>query len=118
MLEEKVEERDIGKVIGKVKVEADDMTGEYYRDASNLFKKGTKYFEIKGIPTSTAIAVEHDGHWVKAVYMGKAPFHPMNILTNKLFIALIVIGMIGAGVYYMKKENEESKGFLICSFSF
>ena len=87
--EEIIEEREIGKSIGEVKTEAN--TSNYYGNASNAYSIGTKYYEIKGISTSDAIAVKEDNQWVKAVYVHKAPFHIMNILTNQYFIISIVI---------------------------
>lgn len=103
--EEILDESSLGKVIGKVNVEADDMTGEYYGDASNYYKKGTKYYEIKGVPTAEAIAVEDGEHWVKAVYVHKAPFHMNNMLTHPLFkSAVILVIVIGVG-FYLRKRN-------------
>lgn len=98
--EETIEDSEIGKIIGKVKTQPNDMTGNYYGNASNFYSKGTKYYEIKGESTSTAIAVKEDNKWVKAVYVHKARFHVMNVLTNFLFlsaiaiIALIIVGVI------------------------
>ena len=89
-LDEKLQESEIGERIGEVKVEADDQTGDYYGDASNHYPKGTEYYEIKGIPTSTAIAVKDDGQWVKAVYSHKAPFRIRNIIFNSHFIAALL----------------------------
>ena len=45
----------------------------YSGDASNLYPNGTAYYEIKGTPTFTAIAVNVDNQWVKAEYVRKAP---------------------------------------------
>ena len=47
----------------------------YSGDASNLYPNGTPYYEIKGTPTFTAIAVKVDNQWVKAEYVRKAPQH-------------------------------------------
>ena len=96
--EEIIEEREIGKSIGEVKTEANKSN--YYGNASNAYPIGTKYYEIKGVATSDAIAVKEDNQWVKAVFVRKAPFHIMNILTNQYFIfsivkiALIITGFI------------------------
>jgi hypothetical protein len=89
--EEIIEDSEIGKVIGEVKTTPDDMTGEYYGDASNFYPKGTKYYAIKGIPTSKAIAIKNDNQYLKAVYVHKAPFHIMNVLTNIYFLTAVVI---------------------------
>jgi hypothetical protein len=105
--EEMIEEREIGKVIGEVKTTPDDMTGEYYGDASNFYPKGTKYYAIKGIPTSKAIAIKNDNQYLKAVYVHKAPFHIMNVLTNIYFLSAvgIVALLIIRARFRFKKTN-------------
>lgn len=95
--EELIEDHKIGEIIGEVKTKPNDITGKYYGDTSNYYPKGTKYYEIKGTATSTAIAIKEDNHWAKAVFIHKAPFHIMNVISNIYFIvivALIVIGVI------------------------
>jgi hypothetical protein len=89
--EEMIEKSEIGKIIGEVKTTPDDMTGEYYGDASNFYPKGTKYYVIKGISTSTAIAIKNDNQYIKAIYVHKAPFHIMNVITNIYFLSAVVI---------------------------
>lgn len=82
----------IGERIGEVKVEADDMTGNYYGDASNSFEKGTGYYEIIGTPSDEAIAVEEENGWVTAVYLKEAPFRVRDLLYSPwLWIALVGI---------------------------
>ena len=107
-----IEESDIGKRIGKVKTEPYYSRGagdkmKYYGNASNNYPIGTQYYEIKGIPTSDAITIKEDNHWVKAVYVEKAPFHIMNILTNPLFIFSIeTIALILIGVIFRSKKSK------------
>lgn len=104
--EEIIENTEIGKIIGEVKTKPDDMTGDYYGDASNFYPIGTKYYEIKGISTSDAIAIKEDNQWVKAVYVHKAPFHIMNILTNPFFIfSIVIIALILIGVIFRNKKS-------------
>ncbi|WP_391201444.1 hypothetical protein [Psychrobacillus sp. L4] len=105
--EEIIVNSEIGKMIGKVTEKANDMTGEYYGDASNYYPKGTKYYEIKGISTFTAIAVKEDNQWVKAVYVHKAPFHLMNIFSNLFFLAaVLIVVMIIIGVIFRNKKTK------------
>ncbi|GAM12368.1 MULTISPECIES: hypothetical protein [Mesobacillus] len=97
--EEKVLANEIGEKIGEVKTKPNDMTGDYYGNASNAYPKGTKYFEINNISTKNAIAVEvGDNKWQKAVYVQQAPFHWMDILTKilptLLLIAIVIIILI------------------------
>lgn len=103
--EEWIADSEIGQVIGKVNTKPNDMTGNYYGNASNHYAKGTKYYEIKGISTSTAIAVKEGNQWVKAAYVNEAPFHIMNIFTNIFFIfGLIVVALI-VGVAIRNKRR-------------
>ncbi|CAH0344046.1 hypothetical protein [Bacillus sp. CECT 9360] len=106
--EEIVANSEIGKSIGEVRTIPDDMTGDYYGNASNYYPKGTKYYEIMGTSTSSAIAVKEDNQWVKAVFVHKAPFHIMNIFSN--VFSLVVIGVIlfiviGAIIRTKKSKN-------------
>lgn len=99
MDEEILQENEVGKIIGEVKTQANDNTGNHYGNASNYYPIGTRYYEITGIPTSKAIAVEVNGQWLKAVYASKAPFHIMNVFTSPYFIAAVVlIILVIAGV--------------------
>lgn len=108
--EDIIEESEIGKIIGEVKTNPDDMTGDYYGDASNFYPIGTKYYEIKGISTSDAIAIKEENQWVKAVYVDKAPFHIMNILTNPIFIfSIAIITLILIGVIFRTKKSRNLK---------
>lgn len=109
--EDIIEESKIGKIIGEVKTKPDDMTGDYYGDASNFYPIGTKYYQIKGILTSDAIAIkEEDNQWVKAVYFDKSPFHIMNFLTNPFFIfSIVIIALILIGVIYRTKKSNTQK---------
>ncbi|SDN24029.1 hypothetical protein SAMN04488137_3708 [Fictibacillus solisalsi] len=57
----------VGKEIGEV-TKHSDQEGEYTGNFSNQYKKGTKYFEIKGVSTDKAIAVEEPGgKYIKAI---------------------------------------------------
>lgn len=96
-----------GKLLGEVKTKPNDMTGYYYGNASNLFPKGTEYFEISGISTSTAIAVKKEkGKWVKAVYVNKAPFHWMNLLTNPFPYFILILIVLFIGLLKKKKSKQ------------
>ena len=105
--EEIIEEREIGKSIGEVKTEA--TKSNYYGKASNAYPVGTKYYEIKGISTSDAIAVKEGNQWIKAVYVRKAPFHIMNILANRFFIfSIVIIALILIGFIFQKKIESQN----------
>ncbi|KOS62201.1 hypothetical protein FJQ98_17415 [Lysinibacillus agricola] len=105
--EEFIENSKIGQIIGEVKTKPNGMTGKYYGDASNYYPKGTKYYEIKGTSTSTAIAVKEANQWVKAIYVHKAPFHIMNVISNIYFISVAVImALIVIGVMFRAKKSK------------
>ncbi len=108
--EEMIADSKIGKSIGEVRTKPKEMTGNYYGDASNYYPKGTKYYEIKGISNTSAIAVEKDKQWVKAVYVHKAPFHIMNIFSSNLFFILVgAIVLIVVGIKYRTKKSNYRK---------
>lgn len=99
-------EGEIGKVIGEVKTKANDNTGEYHGDASNYFRIGSKYHEIIGTPTSSAIAIKDGDKWIKTIYVSKAqkvngpPLTIREVVKNIYFqsasviIALFIVGFI------------------------
>ena len=102
--EEEVIEVDIGKAIGEVKRKANDMTGSYYGDASNFYPTETKYYAINGESTESTIAVEvAENQWIKAIYVHKAPFHWMDLLT-KYIPSLILTIVVIIGVLKMKNR--------------
>ncbi|WP_059173118.1 hypothetical protein [Bacillus sp. FJAT-27445] len=108
--EEIIEASEIGKIIGEVKTKPNDMTGDYYGDASNSYPKGTKYYEIKGTSTSTAIAVKEDNQWVKAVYVNRAPFHIMNVFSNFYVIsAIVIIVLFIVGVIFRNNTPKKER---------
>ncbi|MBU8878819.1 hypothetical protein BGM26_07425 [Bacillus sp. FJAT-29790] len=102
-----IKDSEIGKIVGEVKTKPNDMTGNYYGDASNYYPKGTKYYEIKGTSTSTSIAIKEDKQWVNADYVHKAPFHIMNVISNFYFIsAVIIIALIIVGVLFRTNKTK------------
>lgn len=91
MQEEIIKDSDIERIIGRVVTKPNDMTGEYYGNASNYYPRGTKYYKIKGIPTSTAIAVKEENKWIKADYSHKVPIHMMNVILDFYFASAVII---------------------------
>lgn len=87
---EPLDDQNIGKEIGAVETKPDNMTGDHYGNASNFYEIGTPYAEIQGVSPTAAIAVKDMDVWVRAVYVHKAPFHPMNLVTNPLFWGSLV----------------------------
>ena len=99
--DEKVAENEIGKSIGEVKTTPNDMTGEYYGDASNDFPKGTKYYQINSVSTDIAIAVEVKANeYQKATFIHDAPLHWLEIVPY-----LFLIGMVTAVIIVLVKRN-------------
>ena len=65
----KVKKQDIGKQLGEVEIYLEQEQNETTKNSSNIFKEGTKYFVIKGINTSEAIAVRiENGNYIKAIH--------------------------------------------------
>lgn len=98
-----LEASQIQQMIGRVTTRPDAMTGDYYGNASNEYQVGTKYFKIKDISTSEAIAVQADTVWLKAEYVHEAPFHLMNILMHPLFFFAIVLSAIIIFIYVRRR---------------
>ena len=117
--DELINESEIGKKIGKVKTEPyyySDRTDamRYSGDASNVYPIGTPYYEIKGVSTSTAIAVKVDNKWVRADYVREAPKYIIDTVKKTINIALIVmIGLLLIGLVYraIKKSKKHRNQF-------
>lgn len=90
----------IGEVIGEVEMVADDMTAEYYGDASNYYEEGTKYYEITGTSKEVAIAVQVGNNWVQAVFVGDQQISLKDKLTSPwLFVGAGLL--IGGFIYFI-----------------
>lgn len=61
---------DISEEIGEV-TKYSDMEGTYSGNFSNAYRKGTKFYAIKGISTEEAIAIAEDSKYRKAIRNGK-----------------------------------------------
>jgi hypothetical protein len=85
---------DIGKMIGQVKTQTDNRSGDYWGDASNVYPVGTKYYEIKGTPTKSAIAVEVEpNRYLKAVYKHRSP-HYWKEVALKIGFGLVIVAIV------------------------
>lgn len=104
MSDEIVEE--VGQQIGKV-TKYSDVEGTYSGNFSNVYKKSTKYFSIKGIPTNEAIAVrQQDGVYIKAYrdgeYAGSKSRNPVFIISCiSIIIALAIL------IVFINKKNKQ-----------
>lgn len=89
---EEVKNSVISKRIGEVKTKPNDMTGDYYGNASNEYPKGTQYFSISGISTNTAIAVQvKKEKYMKAVFVHKSTTHWNPYYYFILFVVAVVL---------------------------
>ncbi|EPE60684.1 hypothetical protein L479_02940 [Exiguobacterium sp. S17] len=73
-----VSEADLGEVVGEVETLADDMTGDYYGDASNMYLIGTEYRQVEGASVEAVLAVEEGTGWKRAEFVHEAPFDSRN----------------------------------------
>lgn len=100
--DQRLEASQIGEIIGEVEMVADDMTGEYYGDASNFYEAGTKYYEITGTPKDVAIAVQVGNNWVQAVYRGEQPISVKGVLTSSwLFVGVGIL--VGGFIWFIAR---------------
>ncbi|QSF47812.1 hypothetical protein JRJ22_15970 [Paenibacillus tianjinensis] len=91
----RVEPEQVDSIIGKV-TKYSDHEGTYSGNFSNHFPKGTKYYNIKGVNISEAIAIKlSDGSYIKAVYQGEYPggasFEWANILWSIAGLFMLVV---------------------------
>lgn len=88
--EEVIPEDNLGDVVGEVETLADDMTGDYYGDASNMYPIGTEYRQVEGESVEDVLAVEDEAEWKRAEFVHEAPFDSRNQLD---VIAYAAIGL-------------------------
>jgi len=106
--DEKVEK--VGKEIGHV-TKYSDMEGTYTGNFSNAYKKGTKYFAIKGISTDEAIAVQDEkGKFVKATREGKYASSKKSSEINFLkwaavFLVIVILIVTGENIASRKRRR-------------
>jgi hypothetical protein len=99
---------DIDKEIGQVTLYS-DKEGSYYGNFSNTYKKGTKYYSIKGVSTDTAIAVNDNGKYIKAIKEGEYLRRKYSHFT--LIIGGAVICLIFALLIFMVQKNVTSSKY-------
>jgi hypothetical protein len=65
---EQVEKEEVGRGIGEVTEFIEQEWRNYQGTVSNVFKEGTKLYEIKGIRTNRSIAIQKvDGGFIKGI---------------------------------------------------
>ena len=97
---------DVEKKIGKVTKYSDMYS--YSGNFSNVFPKGTKYYSIKGIDTTIAIAVQtSDGHYIKAYRQGEYTYQKS--FTEYIYTVLGVLAslIVGLLIYFRIRRKEE-----------
>ncbi|MGE8205337.1 hypothetical protein ACQKP0_12290 [Heyndrickxia sp. NPDC080065] len=106
--ETQIEPNQIGKKIGKV-TKYSDQEGSYKGNFSNMFPKGTEYYEIKGMQTKEAIAVKKsEERFIMAKYDGKYDYIDDEYGDNKHYWSLLLyfIGFILLfGIIYLFKKS-------------
>jgi hypothetical protein len=94
---------DVEKEIGHV-TKYSDMEGTYSGNFSNSYKKGTKYFSIKGISEDEAIAIaEDDGRFSKATREGKYEGRESGI-SSLIAGSVIVLFIVILGLYFIDQR--------------
>lgn len=87
-------ESDLGNVVGEVKTMADDMTGDFYGDASNMYPIGTTYRAVDGEAVAEVLAVEDGPDWKRAEYRHDAPFSMRDHLDVIAYAASGIVVMV------------------------
>ncbi|MGE8205294.1 hypothetical protein ACQKP0_12070 [Heyndrickxia sp. NPDC080065] len=84
---------EIDKEIGHV-TKYSDKEGTYSGNFSNTYKKGTKYYSIKGISTDKAIAIQDkNGKYKKAIRNGEYAGNK-NDISGLIFPTLVTVFII------------------------
>lgn len=101
----------VEKEIGHV-TKYSDREGTYSGNFSNIFKKGTKYYAIKGISPDEAIAVQDGkGNYIKATRDGK--YEGGNGDSSSInfpkwaAVFLVVIILIATGGNFVRKKKSK-----------
>ncbi|MFF2449461.1 hypothetical protein ACFVSW_20685 [Neobacillus sp. NPDC058068] len=101
----------IDKEIGHV-TKYSDMEGTYSGNFSNIYKKGTKYYSIKGISTDEAIAIqEKDGKYKKATREGEYAGNKNEFLepgSSTIIIGIFFLLLVVAIVFsFVEKKGKK-----------
>lgn len=101
---------EIDKEIGHVTTYS-DTEGTYSGNFSNIYKKGTKYYSIKGIRTDEAIAIqEKDGKYKKATREGEYAGSKKEFLepgSHTVIIGILFLLLVVAiGFYFVEKRGK------------
>jgi hypothetical protein len=99
---------EIDKEIGHV-TKYSGIEGTYYGNFSNVYKEGTKYYSIKGVSTETAIAVEVNGNYIKAIRKGEYAgwkYSPFSLILGGLIIFILLTLLI-----YLVQRKVNSRKF-------
>lgn len=102
---------EIDKEIGHV-TKYSDMEGTYSGNFSNIYKKGTKYYSIKGFSTDEAIAIQDkDGKYKKATRNGEYAGSKNDFFsfgTSTVIIGLLfLLGLVAIGFHLARRKGEK-----------
>lgn len=96
----------IGQQIGEVKRNVNPMPKK--NGDSNTIPVGTKLFEIKGISTKEAIAIQRGGEYNKALNCGE-PTSAETSVTMRYFIILLTVFIALGLVFFMSRWFRKSR---------
>lgn len=100
ILDDTIENKLIGKKIGEVEFQPNSVNGEYHGNASNFVDIGTPYYQIIGINTDEAIAIQVDNQYRKATFKEEQAvssstsvkeFHPIILISVSIGFILLCI---------------------------
>lgn len=97
---------EVDKKIGRV-TKYSDKEGTYSGNFSNVYKKGTVYYSIKGVSTDEAIAIEEEGGKYKKAVMDGEYAGNKNVLGigfPTIVIGFIVLFLVWILRAYFKKR--------------
>jgi len=98
---------DIDNEIGQV-TKYSDKEDTYYGNFSNTYKKGTKYYSIKGVSTDLAIAVDDNGKYIKAIRSGEyagGKYSPFSFIIGGIIVFIILTLVIYTVIKRVRSEE-------------
>lgn len=96
---------EVDEKIGRV-TKYSDKEGTYSGNFSNVYKKGTNYYSIKGVPTDEAIAIgEEGGKYKKAVRDGEYGGNKYSLGVPIIIVGFIALFLMWILLAYYKRRK-------------
>ena len=96
---------EVDEEIGRV-TRYSDKEGTYSGNFSNVYKKGTAYYSIKGVSTDEAIAIEEEGgKYKKAIRDGEYAGNKYSLSVPIMIVGFIALLLLWVLLAYYKRRK-------------